>query len=88
MMTGKPELLAGEAPKTFRLRAIYWLLKQSVGGMTSDEVMIRYNEYFQPPKAISKETVVRDLKILQARKQIGSEASDDDGRRWLWSCST
>ena len=82
--TPRPTIKAGENDKTFRLRALEWLLRENPDGLETDAMVIQFYKEF-PTLTPSKETVVRGLKILCERQVAQAYASAEDGRRTVWA---
>ncbi len=76
-----PQPLLGEQTSVFRLRLVLWILQQHPG---EDYEAIRdwYSQY--APKPMSKESIVRSVKLLEARGQATWEGCKDDHRARFW----
>jgi hypothetical protein len=82
-ITTPPQRLEDEAPRTFRLRAVYWIICTHAG-MAYDEIVQTFNDIYSPQRT-TKESIVRDLKTLQKRGEIDAVQDPEDGRRWVWT---
>jgi hypothetical protein len=82
----KPELLFDEPPKVYRLRLMQWIVEQKPG-LHYDELLAAHNAE-NPDHPTSKETIVRNMKVLFERDQVFAEipagGEDGDARRRLW----
>lgn len=81
--TRKPTPLAGETPKPFRLRAVAWILSTRPG-MNYDEITDAFNAAY-PEREIVRDSIIRDLDVLEARGQATATEDEADRRRLTWS---
>lgn len=77
-----PEQLMHEASSVFRLRAILWIV-QMHPELDYDDIHAKFGETYKTK--ISKESVVRSLKVLADRGEIEAYVPETDGRRRVWT---
>ena len=78
-----PSKLFGETRKTYRLRVVEWVMSQ-VDKVTYDDVSDILRDIV-PEERVTKESIVRDLKVLSERGLVQWDFDPEDGRRVVWS---
>ena len=76
-----PEQKHGEMRKEYRIRVVAWII-QNHPGLVYDEIVSMHKEL--TGTLTSKESIVRDIGILEVREEVYTEASETDKRMKQW----
>ncbi len=84
--------LAGESPKEFRLRAVAEILAGNSEGMSFEDIYLKFNERYAKHRQRTQKdhfrttlpSIIRSVRLLEAREQVSFELSDEDQRIKLW----